>query len=122
MLADPAVVQRCRDGNIACTVCTHTSIASRMKRRWDSIAKMREAGLNLTIATDDPPMFKTDIGQSYVTAQKWLGLSAADAAALALAGIEATWLSDDEKRGLRRSFSAEIAVLTQKLEAEPVDG
>jgi len=120
MLADPAVVRRCRDCGIACTVGSHTCIASRMKKRWDSIGKMREAGLNLTIATDDPPMFKTDIGQSYVTAQERLGLSATEAAALALAGIEATWLSDGEKRDMRRSFDAEISALTQKLQVEPI--
>ncbi|WP_315918629.1 adenosine deaminase [Mesorhizobium sp. SP-1A] len=122
MLADPAVVRRCRDCGIACTVGTHTCIASRMQKRWDSVRKMRDAGLNLTLATDDPPMFGTDIGQSYVTAHEWLGLSAAEAADLALAGVDATWLDDGEKRDLRRSFSDEIAALKAELPAQPADG
>lgn len=120
MLADPIVVRRCRDCGIAFTVGSHTCIETRMKKRWESVAKMRAAGINLTIATDDPPMFKTDIGQSYVTAQEWLGLSTQEAAELALAGIEATWLSDGEKRDIRKSFAAEIAELTRELETEPV--
>lgn len=111
MLADAAVVKRCRDCGIACTVGTHTCITSRMKKRWDSVRAMRDAGLNLTLATDDPPMFGTDIGESYVTAGAELGLSAKEAADLALAGVEATWLADGEKRDLRLSFQAEIATL-----------
>lgn len=118
MLADPAVVRRCRDCGIACTVGSHTCISSRMQKRWEGITGMREAGLNLTISTDDPPMFGTDIGQSYVTAHERLGLTASEAAELSLAGVEASWLSADEKRDLRRSFQAEIATLTEELISE----
>jgi adenosine deaminase len=117
MLADPAVVGRCRDCGIPCTVCSHTCVASRLRTRWDNISRMHEGGLSLVVCTDDPPMFGTDIGQAYVTVCEELRMSPAEAADLSLAGIDATWLSNDEKRGMRRRFKAEIDVLMAALDS-----
>ncbi|HVW57862.1 MAG TPA: adenosine deaminase [Rhizobiaceae bacterium] len=116
MLADPTVVGRCRDCGIPFTVCSHTCVASRFPKRWNSIRQMREAGLNLTLATDDPPMFGTDIGQAYVTASDELQISPQQAVELALSGIDASWMSDGEKRDMRLRFCSEIDVLASELE------
>lgn len=118
MLADPAVVGRCRDCGIPCTVCSHTCVASRLRTRWDNISRMHEGGLSLVVCTDDPPMFGTDIGLAYVTVCEELQMSPAEAADLSLAGIDATWLSDDEKRGMRQRFKAEIDVLVAALDSQ----
>ncbi|MGN6767620.1 MAG: adenosine deaminase [Rhizobiaceae bacterium] len=117
MLADPAVVGRCRDCGVPCTVCSHTCVASRLRTRWDNISRMHEAGLNLVVCTDDPPMFGTDIGKAYVTVCEELRMSPAQAADLSLAGIDATWLSDDEKRGMRQRFKSEIDLLGAALDS-----
>ena len=72
---------------------------------------MRDHGLKVTLNTDDPQMFKTDIGHSFrvlFETHDW-GMEAA--VAFSLAGVEACWLSDSERSDLRREFERQIAAL-----------
>jgi adenosine deaminase len=64
------------------------------------------------VNTDDPAMFKTDLADSYqrlfADQPAW---GAEQARAFSLAGVEASWLDDTEKRRLRERFEAELAAL-----------
>lgn len=73
--------------------------------------RMREAGLLATLNTDDPAMTDLDLGKEYRSVAEALDLSFEDMAAVALDGVEATWLDDDEKRSLRQDFEREIDAL-----------
>jgi adenosine deaminase len=68
ILEDPEVVARCRDQGITFTCCP-TSTA--MVYNWPDftthpITAMIAAGLAVTLNSDDPTMFHTDIGTEYV--------------------------------------------------------
>jgi hypothetical protein len=41
-----------------------------------------------------------------------MGYSFDEMCAIAIEGVEATWLGDEERRGLRASFEREIATIT----------
>ncbi|MEV8566710.1 adenosine deaminase [Streptomyces sp. NPDC051322] len=117
ILGDPRLVQRCSDDGVPFTVCSHTCVPSRLTTRWRNVRRMLDADLELVVCTDDPPMYGTDIGTAYVTLSRELELPRATAIDLALSGIDATWLDDDDKRRLRKEFTTEIAMLTARLPA-----
>lgn len=118
LLADPDLIRRCRVDGVPFTIGSHTCVPSRLPARWRSLRRMHDAGLALVVCTDDPPMYGTDIGQSYATVCTQLELGAADAARLALAGIDATWLDDEDKDRLRKEFASEIDALSAQLAVE----
>ena len=115
LLADPHMVGRARDEGVFFTTCTVTSVTRNLARRRQSIARMVEAGLRVTVNTDDPQMFHTDLGDSYIRLFKSAGWNVEEACTMSLNGIEASWLPQDAKRTLRTLFENEIADLKQRL-------
>jgi adenosine deaminase len=83
---------------------------------------MREAGLLATLNTDDPAMTDLDLGKEYRSVAEAFGLSYDDVAAIALDGVEATWLDDAEKRRLRGEFERDIEDLRPDAEVLPTSG
>lgn len=112
VVEDPALVARCRDAGIAFTCCPSTT---RVTTRWRDlgapehpIRRMKEAGLAVTINTDDPPMFGTDLGREYALAQTQLGFAPADVKAAILTSLDASFLDAGQKRAWRAEWSREI--------------
>ncbi|MDI3403180.1 adenosine deaminase [Streptomyces cavernicola] len=116
ILGDPAVVRRCAEEDTPFTVCSHTCVPQRLTTRWKTLRTMQRAGLFMVVCTDDPPMYRTDIGTAYVTIARELAQTPAEAAQSALAALDATWLDDTDKRAQRKAFTDEIAALTIALE------
>jgi adenosine deaminase len=77
---------------------------------------MIDAGLNVTLNTDDPSMMNTDIGKEYSAGCVGMGLTPEQAKKIALAGVDATWLDDADKRSLRRDFEDQISALEAQLD------
>jgi adenosine deaminase len=56
-------------------------------------------------------MTDLDLGREYRSVAQALGMPWGEMTAVALDGIEASWLSDDEKRAMRAAFQTEIAAI-----------
>ncbi|MEC7760682.1 MAG: adenosine deaminase [Pseudomonadota bacterium] len=111
LLADGEVIKKARDtGKFFTAVCL-PSAPARQAKRWASIGRMVEEGLNVTLTTDNPAMFGTDLTHSYKVVCDALGWSYDEARDMSFAGVEASWLDDSDKRALRETFKAEIAAL-----------
>jgi aminodeoxyfutalosine deaminase len=82
-----------------CTRCV-PSIAEHPLRR------MTEAGLLVTLNTDDPPMFGTNLGNEYLVAWRDLGFSPAELAGFAASGVLASFLPAAEKEALLAEIAA----------------
>jgi adenosine deaminase len=115
LLADDESVHRAKDSGVYFCVCGITSVARNQARRLQSIRAMRNAGLRLTLNTDDPAMFHTDQAHTLGTVLEGCGWSWSEACAFSLAGVDASWLDADAKRRLRHRFEREIAALTDAL-------
>ncbi|MDN7354916.1 amidohydrolase family protein [Acetobacter senegalensis] len=113
ILADPALTCRCREQGVPFTVCSHTCVSQRMEKRAASLKAMHDAGLFLVPCTDDPPMFGTDIGTTYVTMARILSLGAEEVMSMSLRAIEASWLSAEEKASMTADFQGEIQFLAE---------
>jgi adenosine deaminase len=117
ILEDPDLTARLAAERVPLTVCPNSNVL--IANKVASLAehpfrRMREAGLLATLNTDDPAMIGLDIGQEYRSVAEALDLSFEDMAAVALDGVEATWLDDDEKRSLRLEFETEIDALRRE--------
>src|SRR4029079_16002530 len=99
---------------IPLTVCPNSNIV--IANRFPSLEAhpfraMREAGLIATINTDDPGMTDLDLGKEYRTVAAAQHVSFDEIAAVALDGVEASWLEDADKAALGTDFEARLAEL-----------
>lgn len=103
LLDDPELTRRLADRRIALTVCptSNIRIANAVARLEDHpYAAMRAAGLLATLNTDDPAMIDLDLATEYAAVQAAYHYSWDDMVAIALDGVEAAWLDDDDRRRL----------------------
>ena len=82
-------------------VCQGSNIV--IANKYPSLAehpfrRMRQMGLLATLNTDDPAMTDLDLGREYRSVAQAQAMPWDEVTAVALDGIEASWLSDDEKR------------------------
>ncbi|MBW3612822.1 MAG: adenosine deaminase, partial [Chloroflexi bacterium] len=111
---DLDLVRRAAEAGIPLNVCPTSNVV--IANRYASLAEhplrgMREAGLLVTINTDDPAMIDLDLGGEYRAVADALGYSFDEMCALAVESIEATWLDESDRRALRASFDREITAI-----------
>ena len=96
---------------IPLTVCpwSNVVIANRYASLGDHpLAELRDAGVLLTINTDDPAMMRWDLGREYAAVGSAHGFDVDTLATVAFEGIDSTWLDDTARRALRAQFRAAI--------------
>jgi adenosine deaminase len=114
ILADDQMISRARNEGLYFNTCTITSVRQNLARRQASIARMLELGLKVTLNTDDPQMFKTDIGHCYRVLFEAHGWGRERAIELTLNGVDASWLGGPQRAALRREFETEIGLLDRE--------
>jgi adenosine deaminase len=92
---DPELIARCKELDILFTVCPtttlHTTVWRDLHAPDHAIRRMIEAGLRVTINTDDPGLFATTLNREYALAAEGFGLSEATLAEIAANGLEYCW-------------------------------
>jgi aminodeoxyfutalosine deaminase len=103
---DPRLLDHLAEHRIPLEVCPTSNIATRAVPSLDQhpVPEMVKAGVLVTINSDDPPMFGTDLNTEYAIAARLLGLDEAGLAALAKNSVNASFLPAAAKARL----SAEI--------------
>jgi aminodeoxyfutalosine deaminase len=111
---DPRLLDHLAERRIALEVCPTSNIATRAVATLDEhpIRHMVEAGVLVTVNSDDPPMFGTDLNTEYAVAARLLGLDPAGVAALAANAVEASFLDPAGKRELAGEIDAYTAAWT----------
>ncbi len=100
---DPALLAHLAEAGIPLEVCPSSNIATRAVETLDQhpIAAFRDAGVVITINSDDPPMFGTDLNAEYAIAADLLDLDEAGLKALATTAVDVSFAPDDVKARLR---------------------
>ena len=111
LLASDDMIRRARDEGKYFTTVAFASAADRCERRWQSIGRMVDEGLKVTVNTDNSAMFGTNLAHSYHAVCTACGWRHREARRLSLAGVEASWLDDGEKRSLSSEFSTALDTL-----------
>jgi adenosine deaminase len=115
IMDDPVLVARVAQARVPLDVCPNSNVV--IANRYDRLSehpfrRMRQAGLLATLNTDDPAMTDLDLGREYRSVAQALQMGWEEMTAVALDGIEASWLDDGEKRRMRSEFQAEIAAIS----------
>lgn len=72
------------------------------------LRKLWDAGLILTIGSDDPPMFGTDLNHEYQVLVKDYNFTQAELECISLNAVHASFLSPAEKQNLEQEFQAQF--------------
>jgi adenosine deaminase/aminodeoxyfutalosine deaminase len=97
---DAAVLALLRDRRIPLEVCLTSNVATGVLARVEDhpLPQFLEAGLVVTLNTDDPAMFGTTLVDEYLLAAKTFNLSREQILRLCQNGVRAAFLSDQEKQ------------------------
>jgi adenosine deaminase len=107
-IEDDQLMNRLRADRIPLTVCPLSNVKLCVFDRLQhhNLKKLMNAGLRITINSDDPAYFGGYIEENYVETQTALNLSKDEIAQLAWNSFEASFISDDEKRRYQEQIHA----------------
>ena len=103
--SDPALLALLRGRRIPLEVCLTSNVATGVLPRLEQhpLPRFLEAGLLLTLNTDDPAMFGTDLVSEYRLAAQTFRLQREQILTLAQNAVRASFLSEAEKHDLLAS-------------------
>jgi len=103
---DPAVLALLRDRRVPLEVCLTSNLATGVLARIEDhpLSQFLEAGLEVTLNTDDPAMFGTNLVNEYLLAAETFGLARRQIRHLCQNAIRAAFLPEEEKLGLLKQM------------------
>lgn len=107
---DPALLAHLAAEGIALEVCPTSNVATGAITVLDEhpIALMREAGVLVTVNSDDPPMFGTDLAREYAIAARLLDLDEAGLVELVRTAVDVSFAPDEVRANLRDDLDAYV--------------
>jgi aminodeoxyfutalosine deaminase len=105
---DPALVAHLVEHGIPVEVCPTSNLCTRAVATIAEhpLPRLLDAGVPVTLATDDPGMFHTDLNREYLLCHEHFGLGRTELAELSRAGVRAAFCSDDRRRTLLAEIDA----------------
>jgi aminodeoxyfutalosine deaminase len=96
---DPALLARLAESGVPLEVCPSSNVATRAVAVLGEhpIRAFRDAGVVVTVNSDDPPMFGTTLNREYEIAADLLGLDEAGVAELARTAVRESFADADVK-------------------------
>ncbi len=102
---DSVLVERLASENVPLTVCPLSNVKLRVFKRIEdhNLKRLLDAGLRVTVNSDDPAYFGGYVAENYLACQRGLGLEREDIRRLAANSILASFLPQaDKSRWLER--------------------
>lgn len=118
---DPQLVEYLREHQIALSICPTSNVRTKAVSSLTShpLRKLYEAGVPITIDTDDPTLFGTTVVDEYLLLLTHFDFSLQDLEQVSLNGVSASFLPTDRKRSMESAFRARFSQLEQHLAAPP---
>lgn len=106
VIEDDDLLAEVRDRKIPLEVCPTSNVVLRNVASYEEhpLPKLIEAGLVVTLNSDDPAMFASPVAGEYEAARKYYGLDDARLADLARAGVRASYADDETKASMERDI------------------
>ncbi len=116
-IEDPRLVEALRERCIPLEVCPTSNVRLRVYPDYahHPLRKLWEAGLVLTVNSDDPPMFNTELNYEYQALVEQFGFSADELERVSLNAVRSSFLPQEEKERLEVEFQAEMNNLRSDL-------
>jgi aminodeoxyfutalosine deaminase len=108
---DPALVEYLVEHQIPLEICPTSNIATRAVPSFEQhpLKQLYDAGVLVTINSDDPPMFGTTLNREYEIAADLLGLDEAGIAGLARNAVHASFTDEAEKAELLAEIDSYVS-------------
>lgn len=114
-IEDPNLVEYLCSNTIPLEICPSSNIRLKVYPDYahHPLRKLWDAGVFLTIGSDDPPMFGTDLTNEYQVLLKAFNFTQTELEQISLNAIIASFLSQREKRKLEQEFQDEFRRLSK---------
>ncbi|MBT0958580.1 adenosine deaminase [Alphaproteobacteria bacterium KMM 3653] len=105
-IEDADLVKRLADERITLEVCPGSNVALGVCSAWGKhpIARLRDAGVPVTVSTDDPPFFHTDMSREFDMLAETFGWGEEDFAALNQTALQAAFCDDTTRDALAKTL------------------
>lgn len=112
-LEDAQLVGLLREKQIPLDVCPTSNVCLGVVATLADhpLPKLLEAGLLVTINSDDPPMFGTTLTDEYLHITETFNFDSTHIKQFVMNGIQASLLSTEAKQALKKDFEAQFAAL-----------
>jgi adenosine deaminase len=102
-IEDPALVAELAEREIVLEVCPSSNVALGLYPSYQDhpLGALREAGVRVTLGSDDPPYFGCSIGAEYAVARQHHGIEEEQLVEVTRLAVEAGFAEDAVKEGLR---------------------
>ncbi len=106
LLDDPELAAKVVDLGIPLTSCPSSNVEIGIVEKLSEhpFDRQRQAGVRVTLNSDDPAFFSFDLADEYARVAAEFGYGDDDLFQLSLDAIDASWLDDVEKTALRAEF------------------
>lgn len=101
-IEDLDLVKRLADLGTVLEICPGSNIALRVFPDFAShpLRRLKEAGVPVTISSDDPPFFHTSLEREYALAAEAFGFGDAEIDAMTRTAIEAAFVDEETRKAL----------------------
>ena len=106
-IEDPALVRDLAEREITLEVCPGSNVALGVVRDWAShpIARLADAGVCVTVSTDDPPFFHTTLSREYDMLADRFGWAETEFRQMNLWAAEAAFCDNETRDRLKQELS-----------------
>ncbi|EAR52040.1 adenosine deaminase [Oceanicola granulosus HTCC2516] len=105
---DLALVDRLAEDGVTLEVCPGSNVFLQAVDSWQAhpIQRLRERGAKVTVSTDDPPFFKTDMVSEFDNLERTFGWGEEDFAEMGRNGLDAAFCDADTKARIAKKLEA----------------
>lgn len=110
---DPALLTEISKRGISIETCPMSNLLTGAvpSLKEHPIRHFIEAGVKVSVNTDDPPMFGSDMNREFLELHRELGFTVDELYKVGLDSIETSFISEGEKKRIRKEFNAEYEKL-----------
>lgn len=114
-IEDPDLMEYLKKSSIPLEICPTSNIRLKVYPDYahHPLRKLWDAGLMLTVNSDDPPMFGTDLNNEYQVLVKDFDFTQPELERISMNAIHASFLSQGEKHKLEQDFQDEFTRLAK---------
>lgn len=114
---DPALLEELRDQGVPLEICPSSNVCLGVAPDLAShpFDRLYRSGCRISVSSDDPAFFNTNLTREYLRLHQTFGYSAAELAGLSLAAMRQSFLPDDERAALELRFREQFDLLGRDL-------
>lgn len=111
---DPSLLEVIKEREIGLEVCPISNVRTGVvpSIQEHPIRELYDLGIKITVNTDDPSMFGTDMNNEFYMLHKHLGFTPKELFQISLIAVDSSFLLEQDKREMRESFLEEYRSLT----------